>query len=768
MTARKRDESLLDVPLTISVLTAEDIDAKAIEDLRDIVDYTPGFYYGGPSGGSNDRSSRRLIMRGMQVNTDVQTRQGAMVFIDGAPVLGAEIGATENAARVETVKGPQAAYFGRSTFGGAINIITRNPSMDSWNAKLNVGAGSYNALDYGVQAEGPIIADKLAVRFNASSRSTDGHYVNAANGDRLGDRKTDDLALTLMAKPLENLTAKLRLHYWEDDDGPSASLGYGRTNGEDVFNCNLGGTALPIANGNNWVCGVPRFPNLNEINVDTTMTADFASILAGDPALCPGCGLLLGRNFLTKFGLRREAYEGTLVLDYEFANDWTLTSITATHSNKMARIEDLDRKATAQLGTAFDTKFLTHRDLSDFSQEIRLASSAQQRLKWLIGASYSDIEQLSLGVTRNNQGVWSSGISGTTLNKVETIGIFGSLTYDFTDRLNVSLEARRQDDKVTDGSRGFTRLDGGTVPAGQTLSGTFSSFTPRLIVDFKPTTNTTIYGIYAQGTRPGEFNAQLISPLINATVLACIGASIYAGIEIPEEELDNYELGVKGRFWDGRLTMTAAAYYAEWRKQHNRGQTICPDANGVTRTFQSTGLGGATDLQGVELEFEIAATDELRISGTYAYNKTDILSRDCSDCLVILGEREIAGLHKEFSRTPKVSGTLSAAYNHRVSDRASWFSRLDYVYTGSQYATEANIAETGTANRVNLRFGVSLDGGLRIEAYGTNIFNDRTFDGYQRFDDQAFRGFHMLTAGLPNKTTYGIRASYSFGIGDGR
>jgi iron complex outermembrane receptor protein len=762
VTARKRDETLLDVPLTISVLTTKDIEIRDLKDMRDVVNYTPGFYFGGPSGGANDRSSARLLLRGMQVNTDVQTRQGGMVFIDGAPILGAQIGAVDNAERIETVKGPQSAYFGRSTFGGAINVITRKPSMDRWHGRADVQRAGYNTVSYGVQAEGPVIADKLAIRFNASTFGNDGHYHNAANGRTLGDRKTNDAALTVFAKPNERFDAKLRLHYWVDDDGPSASLGFGRLNGEDVFNCYLGGTASRLANGNNWVCGEPRFPTAAEINVDTTMDPVFRSIIAGDATACPSCGLLLGKDFLTDYGLRREAREVSLIMNYRFGNDMMLSSITASHGDDSARIEDLDRKATAQLGIARDTKFLSHRQLSDFSQEIRLASPGGGRWQWLIGGSYGKIEQLSLGVTRNSQGVWSSGTSGTALNKVETTGLFGSVSYKLGDPFTLSLEGRRQDDKVTDGAKPFTQLNGGTSAAGTTLSDTFRSFTPRLILDYQATNAIKFYGIYAEGTRPGEFNSTLISPLINQTVLDCIGRAIYNGIAIPEEDLKNFEIGMKGRFWDGRATLTAAAYYAKWRNQHNRGQTNCPDVNGVIRTFQTTGLGGSSNLQGLELEFKVAATEHITLEGTLAYNDTDILSRDCADCLLILGFREIAGLHKEFSRYPKVNGTLSGTYERPLADGSSWYLRGDYVHRGNQWATEANVTETGVAKRLNLRAGVRFGNGIRLEVYGTNVTNDKTFDGYQRFDDQAFPGFQMLTAGLPNKPNYGVRATYEF------
>ena len=130
VTARKRNESLLEVPLTVTAFTADDIGAKQIKELNDIVNYTPGFFYGTPTVGRNDRSNRRLLIRGMQVNTDVQTKQAVTVFIDGAPILGGDIGSTENAERIEVVKGPQSAYFGRATFAGAINLITKTPNKE--------------------------------------------------------------------------------------------------------------------------------------------------------------------------------------------------------------------------------------------------------------------------------------------------------------------------------------------------------------------------------------------------------------------------------------------------------------------------------------------------------------------------------------------------------------------------------------------------------------------------------------------------------------
>jgi outer membrane receptor protein involved in Fe transport len=99
-----------------------------------------------------------------------------------------------------------------------------------------------------------------------------------------------------------------------------------------------------------------------------------------------------------------------------------------------------------------------------------------------------------------------------------------------------------------------------------------------------------------------------------------------------------------------------------------------------------------------------------------------------------------------------------------LSDSYDWFARADYIYKGSQWATHANVTETGDRSLVNLRVGVENDDGLRLEAYATNIFDEKTFTGYQRLNDFAFFGAQFMTAGLPDKPAYGIRATYNFDL----
>jgi len=142
VTSRKREETLMSAPVTVTAFGSKEIAEMALDELPDLVNFTPGFHYSEHSVGKGGRFNRRLIFRGMNPRTDRQTRQGATVFIDGAPILGSEIGSTDNYERIEIIKGPQSAYFGRSTFSGAINAVTKTPS-DEWKSRISVEAANF-------------------------------------------------------------------------------------------------------------------------------------------------------------------------------------------------------------------------------------------------------------------------------------------------------------------------------------------------------------------------------------------------------------------------------------------------------------------------------------------------------------------------------------------------------------------------------------------------------------------------------------------------
>ena len=135
VTARKRDETLLDVPLSITALTAAQLDKYNLQSMEEMSRMTPGMFYTDFGGtGRQDRASSQYVVRGLSINNYSQSSAAAVLFIDGVPIYSGNTPGTLDIERIEVLKGPQTATFGRNTFSGAISVTTRDPG-DEWSGR---------------------------------------------------------------------------------------------------------------------------------------------------------------------------------------------------------------------------------------------------------------------------------------------------------------------------------------------------------------------------------------------------------------------------------------------------------------------------------------------------------------------------------------------------------------------------------------------------------------------------------------------------------
>ena len=570
------------------------------------------------------------------------------------------------------IKGPQSAYFGRSTFSGAINAVTKTPGNE-WGGRVSAEAARFGATDIGGQIEGPLVEGKLSFRLSARQYDTGGEYENSANpSDRLGEESTKDMALSFFVTPTDNFDAA-------------------------IFD-------------------LPR-----------------------------------------RFGLERNAHEISLVMEYEFANGLTLSSGTAAHENQYVSFEDFDRRPTAGLignylggPSSADSYSMSLLDNKDFSQEFRLNSAADQRLRWIAGVSYTEIEARLQGFSA----LWGRQPNpnpnvGTF--DPETRAVFAGASYDINDQFTLNVEARNQHDKVIEGSVGSTPLEF-----------TFKSFTPRVILDWKPREGTTLYATYAKGTNPGQFNAGLLR--LTPGELDQIAAAGGGGIFVEEEKITNIEFGVKSLLWNDRIQVSAAVYFSDW------GNVVAPEiinfinADGESDGVQVNATGGQADLSGLELEGTVLLSENLTLDGTFGYNKSEINDFESPDALNLFGSRTIDGLDNPFSRYPETSGTLSLTYQDQLPSGRDWFARGDLIYRGSTWMTNANVTETPSLTTFNLRAGLEMET-WRVELYGANIFNAEGYSNLQLFPDlSGLSGpaARMIMAALFPRPSFGIRTSFEF------
>lgn len=174
VTARRAEETLQKVPLSITALGAKDIQAMGIARVEDVAALTPGFSFRNGFG----RAIERPVIRGM---ANISGTANAAFFIDGVFVNGPITGYNlDNLERIEVIRGPQAALFGRSTFAGAINYVTRRPT-DYHEASAKASMGEFNYQDMSAWASGPLVEGKLRFQIGGRYFNKDGQYTNAVS-----------------------------------------------------------------------------------------------------------------------------------------------------------------------------------------------------------------------------------------------------------------------------------------------------------------------------------------------------------------------------------------------------------------------------------------------------------------------------------------------------------------------------------------------------------------------------------------------------------
>jgi iron complex outermembrane receptor protein len=855
VTARRRDESILETPVAIIAVTGEDLEAKGITSFNQLADSVPGINISNVSvgAGRNDRSFQQITLRGFVPSNSNSTLTAT--FIDGVPVASATaISSVSDPARVEILKGPQAAYFGRNTFAGAVNVVNRLPG-DEFAGNVSLMAGTRSNLDFQAAFEGPLVSDKLGFRVNLHRFSKDGSYRNTANpGETLGDQSTTSVNLLLTLQATDNFSAKLFALYSEDDDGPhvtgtlatneiravnGVAVGLSPTGDRVVSNggaqslpstvpapagtatapillsnnstCQVTGLRFGVANAPGevavtrpWFCGALPSVDRRFLPAANTLEDGLLAASLADPRhriVSPSKG--------TKgYGLVSQYLHTHLNLEYKFGESgFTLASLTGLNAGFYSELADLDNIDTSLVNntslsttgagrrTSWDFPFLVERETYDFSQELRLTYDNEGPFTGVLGASYlktsiwADLvnvqaEVLNAGGPSNcvlfntngnsNRDCYTNGVGKTP---IETNGVFFGANYQFTDDLKLSVEGRYQRDNV----KGLANSIGATVgPAAAAAFGiaagmypglspivekTYSNFLPRVIVQYDFNDDLMGYASYSKGVNvgAGTFNTNFLS--LNQVG---IDAAVALGLKVVQEpeKITNYEVGLKGRFLDGRLTLQSAAYLAKWTDQLNSAATTY--LNGVTPTQVSGFLNtGEVELRGLEVELLAKPTAQLDVNFAASMNDSSLKSFRNNQISQITGVIGSGFEGKQLPSSSKLSANAGVQYTAPIAalDEGRWFARADLSWKDKIFLDASNTSWIKARTVVNLRAGVSR-GDLGFEVYALNAFNDENpvsvAVGGVLIPGFPFQAPSGLLLGLPELRTVGARLNYKF------
>ncbi len=744
VTARKREENLSDIPVAVSAVSADDIEKRGLVAIADLADTTPGFVVSDNFSGKTDRTVQTFTLRGFSPSSGVETT--VSMFIDGVPVSSttamSSIGTPE---RVEILRGPQSAYFGRNTFAGAVNIVNRTPA-DEWGGAVDLTLGDYDYYRMRGEVEGPLIEDVLKFRATAEKYSKEGAWDNAYDGSTLGDQETTMGNLFVELTPTDSLSIKAFGFMSDDEDGPAASA---FESAVDIYDFSgtlqVQGQPNCLLNGRNpYFCGSPN-DKADPFSYNTVASE-------GEKALLKtSTNRLTDTDMLDDYGMHRKYYHGHITVDWEIGDTgFTLSSLTGYNNEEWILFNDIDHYGS----DLFNYGFLVENQHDDISQEFRLTYDNDGKFRGTVGASYLDAS-----TERTLTQVLSflpppPAVTPSGENQAETEGLFFGLSYDITDRLTASFEGRYQRDTLK-------ALD---VAGDEILTEEFTNFLPRLILDYAVSDDLMIYGSYAEGVNPSAFNLGLLS---ESEYLQELAADAGVTLTVDPEEVKNYELGAKGSAFGGTLNYAVAAYYAQWENQINRINLVVVEPGEEAATsFSGVGNTGAVDLYGLEVEAYWAPTDNININLAAAYTGSDIESFNNAQLSSLTGITDFSG--KEQPGVSKYSGNIGVQYDGYLPfDGAQpWFARADYIYKSGMWSNAANFLETDDIHRVNLRAGVTF-GNLMLQGYVDNAFDNDSYTSaydYFAFDATfAYFGEHSgIVYGLAQPRTYGIEAKYTF------
>jgi iron complex outermembrane receptor protein len=750
VTARKQEESLQKIPLTVTAFTSESLAKVAPATLFDLNNLSPGLNYQniGDRGGSG-----RLQMRGITGGTGGGAKSS--VFLDGIFLSGSIADVSfESLERVEVLPGPQSAQYGRSTFGGAINYITRNPT-DRFKARIVGDIATLGGKEFNIWAGGPLLTDKVLGAANLYyQRFLGPDNWRAGDGKtRIGDTLTRSAGGKLIFLPTDALRIETRATYTEDRDGqgivtyPDPLLKTGWAPYLRALTTQPNGTNL-----------------VNGVNATTVFYPNGLQqpVPVGNPNGAPYINPNASQTKTTRNNWRTSA-----------KIDWTV----AEHNLQITLGHFFENQVSAQTGSvqALNSLFLPignplyglqrlRTRIDDNSVEARITSRQDQRLRYAAGFYYQKTNQLQIGAIAGT----NVCLTVCTLSQLGTFLVttlpsiplntrtittdrspFAAVYFDLTDQVTASFEGRYQSERIEQ------------INAVSNLHpiGTFNSFVPRANLQFKANDDLQFYVVYSIGNNPGTFNT---SPFLGQ------GGSTLDQFLVKEEKLYNYEVGMKSTWLDKRLQVNISAYHELW----NNIQTPATYFNNAGAFFGVTENRGKARINGIQVEAQAVPLDGVDVRATLNINDGRYISfcsnnygalRNLTDraaptvCLFVDGNK--------LDGVPRQTWSLALGYTRPLAGDWNWFVRGDWQHQSGMIGEEWNVTYLPNAEIFNAHLGVE-NGAFNLDLYCRNCSNDVTPTRIARASDSRAGSSNATNQSVPQvprrPRQFGVRASYNF------
>jgi iron complex outermembrane recepter protein len=726
VTAQKRTEKLIDVPISITALSAEQLEQSARRNVRDLQYAVPNLTTYSGYGEFNTN----IIVRGFESSArNVGFESSLGVYVDGV-FTGRTQSFTQDlddVERLEVLRGPQGTLFGKNTTTGAISITTKRPGNDfEGNAKLE--GGNFGYIRTGLSLSGPIVTDKLAVKVSGFTASRDGYVENVITpGEPAADNdKSYGVRGEIRFTPTESLDIALR-----GDFSHKSSFPY---QGEVIATLE------------------------NPLDLPT----DY---------LVPGIRTISAE----RDNESRDLYGGSLAINYTLGNKGVLTSITALRGLKFMSGGDAD-------STPLDIIALDTRErLSQFTQEFRYASPDDGPFKYVIGGYYysqtakskrafilGSVVRDVLSAFLDTQGVPAADIPAllapgaiTTDATVKTISyaVFANGSYDFTDQLSLNAGIRYSNETKTIATAQTAppALDiGGTgqfvnLPA---TSDRFKDhdFSPTVGLSYKFSDRVNAYVRYSKGFKSGGWNAELFTPevVVFDTAGNVTGYSLKP-ISFRPESIENYEFGLKSELLGRKLRINLAVF------QQDYSDIQISQFVGGVQGFSTTNAAKARS-RGFEFEVNARPLRGFDFSASLGY--ADSRYRRY---LTVDGNGDPADFSGTKLQTPRWTATIGSQYSYPVSADVNVVVGTDYSYRSNLPSDPLDpISGLPAFSVQDARLGIEAGDRWSIYVWGKNIFANNYLISRGVDTAGAVAGLSLLNVSYGEPRTFGVRANVKF------
>jgi iron complex outermembrane receptor protein len=656
VTAEKRSESLQDLSQAITVLTGEDLDTRQVTSFVDLSAIAPGVNIA-----KNEGFKTVITIRGVgnEANQNAIANPSVSYHLDGIYVASPFALQTDflDLERIEVLRGPQGTLFGQNSTGGAINVVTTAPSMDSSFGKADLTLGDYGLIKARAAYNLPL-SDTLAVRASIISNKRDGFTDNLTLGQDLDDANSLSARVRVLYEPSDNFRANFTAQYFDEDRNGAAQKGL----------------------------------------LDPT----------------PGARKLR-QNSIAEYELESQLYSAVLEWDFE---KFSVKSLTSYQDDDILIRRDNDRNDLdflppfAQLPSSYDPE--TNKQTT-ITQEVNLVSSEPLfgKLDWVAGVFYLDtdveisiLERLDFGFdgtfdpfTIETIYAYGGDVGFISDSKPErdSTSIYGQGTWNLSETWRTVFGLRYTEDEVYSSVTNYYGREGTDI-----LEIESDKVTGRLVVEHDINDSTMLFGSFTKGFKPGGSNLTYGTEAVVAPIVV---------LPIFNEEIVNaYEIGLKTDLADGRARLNAAAFYYDYKNLQY--QATDPEVfNGGVGNIPESEIFGA------ELEFSAFLSDSLILDARMAWLDTEITSDHLaldnvqseaagnallgqgfdlfSDEIQIARADQIQNVNgNELAKTPSFTGNLSLNWTKELEAWGEMRSTLQYTYRGDFKHRIFNNADT--------------------------------------------------------------------------